>query len=108
MGTKQKAFRAALPKTLPICAGFLFLGFAYGVLMRSKGFSCWWPMVMSLTIFAGSMGLVSFKFSLCHWKKSSFVIQIMNLFRNSLLLDIVSSGSEKFKILSPLFSFFRQ
>ena len=59
MGTKQKAFRAALPKTLPICAGFLFLGFAYGVLMRSKGFSCWWPMVMSLTIFAGSMEFVT-------------------------------------------------
>ena len=34
---KTKAFKAALPYTLPICVGFLFLGMSYGFLMRSKG-----------------------------------------------------------------------
>lgn len=58
-GVKGKAFRAAFPLTLPICAGFLFLGLAYGVYMNSKGFSFVWPMIMSLTIFAGSMEFVT-------------------------------------------------
>lgn len=57
-GIKTRAFRAALPYTLPICAGFLFLGLAYGLLMKSQGFSFVWPMLMSMTIFAGSMEFI--------------------------------------------------
>ena len=57
-GVKARAFRAALPYTLPICAGFLFLGLAYGLLMKSQGFSFLWPMLMSMTIFAGSMEFI--------------------------------------------------
>lgn len=56
---KTKALKAALPHTLPICIGFLFLGMSYGFLMRSKGFSFVYPMLMSLFIFAGSMEFVT-------------------------------------------------
>lgn len=56
---KTKAFRAALPYTLPICIGFLFLGMSYGFLMHSQGFSFLYPMLMSLFIFAGSMEFVT-------------------------------------------------
>ena len=56
---KTKAFKAALPHTLPILIGFLFLGMSYGFLMRSKGFSFLYPMFMSLFIFAGSMEFVT-------------------------------------------------
>ncbi|MDD3362494.1 MAG: AzlC family ABC transporter permease [Hespellia sp.] len=56
---KTKAFKAALPHTLPICIGFLFLGMSYGFLMRSKGFSFVYPMLMSFFIFAGSMEFVT-------------------------------------------------
>ena len=56
---KKKAFKAALPHTLPICVGFLFLGMSYGFLMRSKGFSFVYPLLMSLFIFAGSMEFVT-------------------------------------------------
>ena len=56
---KMKAFKAALPYTLPICVGFLFLGMSYGFLMRSKGFSFLYPMLMSFFIFAGSMEFVT-------------------------------------------------
>lgn len=55
MNVKTKALRAAFPFTLPIFAGFTFLGMAYGIYMHSLGFSFLYPMVMSLTIFAGSM-----------------------------------------------------
>lgn len=59
MHTKSRAFKAALPYTLPICAGFLFLGLAYGIYMNSMGFSFVYPMIMSVTIFAGSMEFVA-------------------------------------------------
>ncbi len=56
---KAKALKAAFPYTLPILMGFLFLGIAYGVYMGSKGFSFVYPMLMSLTILAGSMEFVA-------------------------------------------------
>lgn len=36
MNTKRRALKAAFPYTLPILAGFAFLGLAYGILMHSK------------------------------------------------------------------------
>ena len=56
---KRKALQAALPHTIPIAVGFLFLGMSYGFLMRSKGFSFLYPMLMSFFIFAGSMEFVT-------------------------------------------------
>ena len=56
---KTKAFKAALPYTIPICVGFLFLGISYGFLMRSKGFPFIYPILMSFFIFAGSMEFVT-------------------------------------------------
>lgn len=60
--TRQRiflAFRAAFPKTLPILAGFLFLGISYGIYMNVSGFSFLYPMLMGLTIFAGSIEFVA-------------------------------------------------
>ena len=56
---KRKAFQSALPYTLPIAVGFLYLGMSYGYFMRSKGFSFLYPMLMSFFIFAGSMEFVT-------------------------------------------------
>lgn len=55
IAVRRRALAAAFPYTIPILAGFLFLGFTYGMVMHAAGFSFWYPMVMSLTIFAGSM-----------------------------------------------------
>ena len=41
---KEKLWRAAFAQTLPVLAGYLFLGFAYGVLMRRAGFSTLWAL----------------------------------------------------------------
>ena len=49
-----KAFRKAFKDSLPIMAGYLALGIGYGVLLQSKGFSFWWAILMSVTMFAGS------------------------------------------------------
>lgn len=56
---KIKAFKTAFPYTIPICVAFLFIGMSYGFLMRSKGFSILYPMLMSFFIFAGSMEFIT-------------------------------------------------
>lgn len=55
----KKAFLYAFPYTIPIFAGFWFLGMTYGIYMNVSGFSFWYPMIMSLTIFAGSIEFVA-------------------------------------------------
>lgn len=54
----QKAFLAALPHTLPVLAGFWFVGLAYGFYMNVSGFSFWYPLLISLTVFGGSLQFV--------------------------------------------------
>lgn len=58
-GIRRNAFKAAFPHTIPIFAGFWFLGMTYGIYMNVSGFSFWYPMIMSLTIFAGSVEFVA-------------------------------------------------
>lgn len=54
-----RALKAAFPHTIPIMAGFLFLGITYGIYMNVSGFSFIYPMLTSLVIFAGSMEFVT-------------------------------------------------
>ena len=58
-GMRLRALKAAFPHTIPIFAGFWFLGMAYGIFMNVSGFGFWYPMVMSLTIFGGSLEFVA-------------------------------------------------
>ena len=51
---KRKAFKAAFPYTLPILAGFSFLGMAY-----ASGFSFVYPLCMSFLIYGGSLEFVA-------------------------------------------------
>ena len=54
-----RALRAAFPLTLPILTGFLFLGMAYGMLMRARGFHPLYPTVMAMSIYGGSLEYVA-------------------------------------------------
>lgn len=102
---KRKAFRAALPYTLPICVGFLFLGMSYGFLMRSKGFSFVYPMVMSIFIFAGSMEFVTVNLLLSAFQPwHAFVLALMvnarHLFYGiSMLEKYRNTGWKKFYLI---------
>lgn len=57
-----KTLKVAFPSTVPIMAGFLFLGLTYGVLMNVSGFPWYYPTLMAMTIFAGSV-----EFLCVHW-----------------------------------------
>ena len=49
-----KGLKAAFPHTLPVMAGYLALGTAYGILMDTIGMNALWTAFSSLTVFAGS------------------------------------------------------
>jgi 4-azaleucine resistance transporter AzlC len=55
----SRALSAAFPHTLPVLAGFLVLGIAYGMLMLDKGYGPEWSVLMSAVAFCGSMQFVA-------------------------------------------------
>ena len=52
---KKAAVRAAFLDTLPVMAGYVFLGFGFGILLYQSGYGVLWALAMSLFIYAGSM-----------------------------------------------------
>ncbi len=102
---KAKALKAALPHTLPVCIGFLFLGMSYGFLMRSKGFSFVYPLFMSLFIFAGSMEFVTVNLLLSAFHPLysfflAFMVNARHLFYGiSMLEKYKHTGWKKFYLI---------
>ncbi len=45
----------SIQKTIPVLAGYVFLGSTFGILVESQGLSIWVALFMSLFIYAGSM-----------------------------------------------------
>lgn len=105
LGVKKRAFEAALPYTLPIAFGFLFLGVSYGILMRSKGFSFVYPMLMSMLIFAGSMefvcaDLLLSAFNPWHALILTLMVNARHLFYGiSILKKFENTGWKKFYLI---------
>lgn len=56
---RRKALKAAFPHTLPILTGFAFLGLAYGIYMNTSVFPFYYPMLMSMLIFGGSLEFIA-------------------------------------------------
>ncbi|TDM07951.1 AzlC family ABC transporter permease [Macrococcus lamae] len=55
----RQAIKLAFPPTIPIMAGFLFLGLTYGIYMHSLGHPPYFAVVMATFILAGSMEFVA-------------------------------------------------
>ena len=51
--------KTVLLSTIPVMTGYIILGIAFGILLADKGYSVWWALLMSTTIFAGSMQFVA-------------------------------------------------
>lgn len=96
---KAKALKAAFPSTIPIMAGFLFLGLSYGIYMNSCGFSFLYPMFMSMTIFAGSMEFVTCNMLLGAF--APFQAFVMTLMVNARHIFYGISMLDRFKGLGP-------
>lgn len=88
----KKALKAAFPHTIPIFAGFWFIGITYGIYMNVLGFSFWYPMIMSLVIFAGSLEFVTANMMLATFHPLqailvTLMIQARHLFYGISMLD---------------------
>ena len=89
---RVNALKAAFPFTIPIMAGFCFLGLAYGIYMNVSGFNFLYPMLMSLTVFAGSVefvavGLLLGQFEPLHALFLTLMINARHLFYGISMLD---------------------
>lgn len=105
MGKRTKALKAAFPYTLPIFAGYWFLGLAYGLLMNKSGFAFYWPMLMAMTIFSGSVEFVAVKMLLGSFHPlQSFLVALLicarHLFYGISMLDKFKGlGWKKFPLI---------
>ena len=89
---KWKALKAAFPYTIPIFAGFIFLGMAYGIYMNTAGFSFVYPMLIAATVFGGSLEFVMVTLLLGTFSPISaliltLLIQARHLFYGISMLD---------------------
>ena len=50
----KSSFKSAFPQTLPVLAGYVSLGIAFGILLRNAGYGVIYAFLMSLFVFAGS------------------------------------------------------
>lgn len=107
-GKIGKAFRCAFPYTIPIFAGFWFLGLTYGIYMNASGFTFWYPMLMSLTIFAGSIEFVTVNLLLGSFNPLqalavTLMINARHLFYGISMLDrFKGTGWKKFYLIFGL------
>ena len=104
-GLIKRSLRAAFPYTLPILAGFLFLGITYGIYMNVSGFSFLYPMIMSMTVFAGSAEFVAVSLLLSAFDPVQAFLMILminarHLFYGVSLLEKYSgTGWKKFYLI---------
>ncbi len=104
-GKIKKAFKAAFPHTIPIFAGFWFLGLTYGIYMNVSGFNFLYPMLMSLTIFAGSIEFITVNLLLGSFNPfqalvMALMINARHLFYGIAMLDkYKGTGFKKFYLI---------
>ena len=87
-----RAFRCAFPYTIPIFAGFWFLGISYGIYMGVSGFGFIYPMTMAIVIFGGSLEFVVVEMLLSSFAPlqaflMALMIQARHLFYGISMLD---------------------
>ncbi len=55
---KNKTIRQAFITSIPVLAGYIFLGIGFGILLRKAGYGVLWAASMSVVIYGGSMQYV--------------------------------------------------
>lgn len=97
---RRRALRAAFPNTIPIMAGYLFLGMSYGVYARVSGLSPWYPALMGLVIYGGSLEFVAVSmlmgtFAPLQTLLTALMIQARHLFYGIAMLDKYRDAGKK-------------
>ncbi len=102
---RRDALRAALPASFPVMTGYVFLGITLGIYATSQGFSPWYPTLMALTIYGGSLEFVTVSMLLAPFAplvslSMAFMIQARHLFYGLAMLDkFKGTGWKKFFLI---------
>lgn len=105
---KRKTARAAFIKSLPVFAGYIVLGIGFGVLLAKAGYGIWWALVMSVTMYAGTMqyvavSLLSGGASFITTAVTALLVQARHLFYGiSMIEKYKGAGIKKFYLAFAL------
>lgn len=58
----KEVMKEAVRLSFPVLIGYVFLGFAFGLLCQNTGYSWWWALLISCVVYAGSMQFVLLTF----------------------------------------------
>lgn len=95
MKNNIKELQYAFVQSIPVMLGYLFLGFAFGLMLNDAGYNFWWAFFMSLFVYAGSMQFVLV--TLLTAGASLWYTLVMTLFVNGRHMFYGLSFVEKFK-----------
>lgn len=96
----RQLLRTAFRDTVPVMAGYVFLGFGFGILMHQSGFGVLWAGAMSLFIYAGSMqymavSLLTSGASLLTAGLTAFLVNARHLFYGISMIDAYKNTGRK-------------
>lgn len=97
---KKCAAYTAFLDTVPVMTGYVFLGFGFGIVMHQSGYGGFWPIVMSLFIYAGSMqymavSLLTGGASLLTTALTTVVVNARHLFYGISMVDAYKGTGRK-------------
>jgi len=97
---KRSAVRTAFLDTLPVMAGYVFLGFGFGIVLYQSGFGFLWAVAMSVFIYAGSMqylavSLLTGGAGLLTAALTTFVVNARHLFYGISMVDAYKGAGRK-------------
>lgn len=97
---KYKALKIAFRDTLPVLAGYLFLGAGFGIMLSEKGYGFGWAFFMALFMYAGSgqylaVSLLASKASLLSTAVATLLVNARHLFYGISLVDTYKDAGKK-------------
>ncbi|MCD7948255.1 MAG: AzlC family ABC transporter permease [Oscillospiraceae bacterium] len=104
----RKALAAAFPATMPVLAGYLSIGIAFGLMLQRIGFNFIWAFFMSVFIYAGScqymaVGLLASSATLTTVALMTFLINFRHLvYGLSMLEKFRGMGARKLYMIFSL------
>ncbi len=97
----RKVLRIAFVKSVPVMAGYLSIGIAFGLLMQEMGYNVFWALLISLILYAGSMQFVLLQFlsggaSLLTVAVTTLLVNSRHLFYGLSFMDTFRSMGKKY------------
>lgn len=98
--TKRKFVEKIIVKTLPVMAGYIVLGFGFGILLKSNGYGVIWALLMSVLIYAGSaqyvgISLISGGASIITTAVTTLMVNARHLFYGISMMDKYNGAGKR-------------